>query len=64
VGQVDGVVEGREGHSKMYVPPSRGGGGASAAGEQSRVYQVWRGSNVSAPSPTVPVGHLFWILVC
>ncbi|GJM98328.1 hypothetical protein PR202_ga15324 [Eleusine coracana subsp. coracana] len=29
----------------MYVPPSRGGGGAGAAGEQPRVYQVWRGSN-------------------
>ncbi|ONM22795.1 putative protein S-acyltransferase 7 [Zea mays] len=29
----------------MYGPPSRGGGGAGAAGEQPRVYQVWHGSN-------------------
>uniref|UniRef100_A0A453L8R4 Uncharacterized protein n=1 Tax=Aegilops tauschii subsp. strangulata TaxID=200361 RepID=A0A453L8R4_AEGTS len=33
----------------MYVPQSSRGGGGSA-GEQPRVYQVWRGSNVSAPS--------------
>jgi hypothetical protein len=35
---------------EMYGPPSRGGGGAGTAGEQPRVYQVWRGSNVSSPS--------------
>jgi hypothetical protein len=46
VGQAGGVVQGgRGGRSGMYAPPSRGGGGA---GEQPRVYQVWRGSNVSA----------------
>ena len=37
----------------MYGPPSRGGGGAGAAGEQPRVYQVWRGSNVSSRSLSV-----------
>lgn len=41
------VVVGQVG--RMYVPPSRGGGGGAAGGgEQPRVYQVWRGSNVSA----------------
>jgi hypothetical protein len=37
----------------MYGPPSRGSGGAGASGEQPRVYQVWKGSNVS--TRTTPV---------
>ena len=45
----------------MYGPPSRGGGGAGASGEQPRVYQVWRGSNVSARAPPFST-PLFWVL--
>lgn len=47
---------------EMYGPPSRGGGGASAAGEQPRVYQVWRGSNVSSP-PSVSLTPAFGFCV-
>ena len=45
----------------MYGPPSRGGAGAGAAGEQPRVYQVWRGSNVSSRSLCFS-SSCFWIL--
>lgn len=50
----------------MYGPPSRGGGGAGADGEQQpRVYQVWRGSNVSSRALSVSLtpGFGFCVVV-
>jgi hypothetical protein len=41
----------------MYVPPlpaDAAGRGDAAAGEQPRVYQVWRGSNVRNRYPPPP----------
>jgi hypothetical protein len=40
--------------TRMYAPQSSRGAASASAADQPRVYQVWRGSNVSALPPSLP----------